>query len=122
MVVLKHGCRRFRPTISTRNSVGYFIVVWEVSDMCILIVDNGNELHYCSQTQKYCMRNVSFHTVTLSYLILIIHCVSLCLKNVTNCLAITLTYMHELILTVFGSNAIGKVSNQNMLYFPTSPI
>ena len=29
-----------------------FIVVWEVSDTCILIVDNGNELHYCSQTQQ----------------------------------------------------------------------
>jgi len=38
--------------------ISCFIIVWAVSD-------NGNELQYCSQTQKYCMTNIPFNTVIL---------------------------------------------------------
>jgi len=84
-------------SISRPIPVSYFIIVWEVSDAFILIVDNGNELHYCSQTQKYCMTNILCNTVTLPYLIIVIvHCVSLCLKNVTtlSCYNFDIAYMN----------------------------
>ena len=51
---------------------------------------------------------------------LVVHCVSLCLKNVYT-LSCYYFDIHVLILTVFGRNVIAKLSNQKMLYFPTSP-
>jgi len=52
-------------TVVGQVHVSYFIFVWEVSNACILIVDNDCELHYCSQTEKYCMRNITFNTDAL---------------------------------------------------------
>jgi len=41
-------------------SVSYFIIVWEVSEACILIVDNGNELHHCSQSDTKILHGKHF--------------------------------------------------------------
>jgi len=46
------------------------------------------------------MTNISFNTVTLPYLIVIVHCVSLCLKDVSTLSCYNFD-IHELILTVF---------------------
>ena len=46
--------------------------------------------------------------------------VSLCLENVTTLSCYDFVNTGILILTVFGRNVIGKVRNQNMLYFQTS--
>ena len=73
--------------VATGIGPSHFIIIWEVCDACTLIVDSGNELHYCSQTQKYCMTNIPLNTVTQIKLTICymasrrVHCVSLCLKN-----------------------------------------
>jgi len=80
-------------SISRPIPVSYFIIVWEVSDAFILIVDNGNELHYCSQTQKYCMTNIFMqycHTSVLNNCDCTL-CESVSQKMSLFCLAITLT-------------------------------
>jgi len=126
LVVLKPGCHSGRPAISTPKLLHRCL---EVPDTCILnlITDNGNELHYCSQTQKYCMTNISFNIVTLPYSIVIIHCsVNLCLKNCHYfCLATTLSYMNFAIKTCFtfqphltSSSALpGKIENPKIVPF-----
>jgi len=43
-----------------------------------------------------------------------------CLKNVALLICYNL-YIHGLITTIFGKNVAEKVSNKNVLYFPTSP-
>jgi len=50
--------------VATEMGLSHFISIWEVCDASTLIVDSGNELHYCSQTQKYCMTNIQLNTVT----------------------------------------------------------
>jgi len=47
LVVLKRCCHR--GTINTRKLLYCRL---KVRDTCIVIVDNGNELHYCCQTQQ----------------------------------------------------------------------
>jgi len=48
----------------------------------------------------------------------LLHCVS---KNVPPLTCYNL-YIHGSIATFFGTNVAKKVGNQNVLYFPTSPI
>jgi len=58
---VNHGCHR--STISTR-SVSCFVVVFEVSDVWTLIVDNSNEWIVIAIKQKY-DTTVSFNAITI---------------------------------------------------------